>query len=233
MGSDLSILSLLAGASLIVKGVMLLLVAASLYSWYLIFFKRSQLAAARRRTRTFEERFWSGVELGELYRQVSQARLREGLEGLFVAGFGEFLRLRQQNGVDHEDILESSHRAMRASQLRELDRLEEGLATLATIGSTSPYIGLFGTVWGIMNSFQSLAGVQQATLAMVAPGIAEALIATAMGLFAAIPAVVAFNRFSADILRLDSNLDGFREEFVNILQRSAAQVVAPNRQAAV
>ncbi len=229
MGGELSIMALIANASLIVKIIMLILLMASIYSWYVIFQKRSQLAAARQQTADFEQRFWSGMELGELYRQVSRARVREGMEGLFVAGFGEFLRARQSPPPTHIDVVEASHRAMRAAQLRELERLELNLPMLATIGSTSPYVGLFGTVWGIMSSFQALAGVQQATLSMVAPGIAEALVATAMGLFAAIPAVVGYNRFSSEISRLDSGLDSFREEFVNILQRNAAEMRDPSQ----
>jgi len=222
MGGELSIITLIREATIVVQAVMLLLLWASVYSWYLIFHKRVQLQTAKKQTEEFEKRFWSGGDLAELYRQVSRARIREGMEGVFAAGFGEFLRIRQQVGASPEELVVAAHRAMKAAHLREIDRLEAGLPTLATTGSTSPYVGLFGTVWGIMHSFHGLGNAQQVTLAMVAPGISEALIATAIGLFAAIPAVIAYNRFSAELARLDSSLDGFREEFVNILQRSAA-----------
>jgi len=160
------------------------------------------------------------MELGELFRQTSRERVREGLASLFVAGFGEYVRLRQQPNPSPEECVEAATRAMRAAQLRETERLEEHLPMMATIGSVTPYVGLFGTVWGIMHSFQGLAKVQQATLSMVAPGISEALIATAMGLFAAIPAVVAYNRYASQIGTLISQMDGFRDEFANILQRN-------------
>ncbi|MDY6941951.1 MAG: protein TolQ [Pseudomonadota bacterium] len=225
MAPEVSILSLVLAASPLVKGVMGLLLLISIYSWYAILTKRAQLSKMRSQYKAFEQRFWSGIELGELYRQTSRERVREGMAALFVAGFGEFLRVRQLSSPGPEDQVEGAMRAMRAAQLRELERLETHLPTLATIGSTSPYIGLFGTVWGIMTSFQGLAGAQQATLSMVAPGIAEALIATAMGLFAAIPAVVAYNRFSAEMDRVDSGLDGFRDEFSNILQRHVGVTV--------
>jgi biopolymer transport protein TolQ len=217
---ETSIVSLILQASVLVQMIMALLLLASLFSWYVIFRKRSQLANARRLSRTFEDRFWSGMELGELFRQASRERVREGLASVFVAGFGEYVRLRQQPNPNPEECIQAANRAMRAAQLREIERLEEHLPSLATIGSVAPYVGLFGTVWGIMHSFQGLAKVQQATLSMVAPGISEALIATAMGLFAAIPAVVAYNRYAAQIGVLVTQMDGFRDEFSNILQRN-------------
>ncbi len=221
MPNEISIVSLVAHATLPVQIILLMLLAASVFSWYLMLLKRGELRAARGRLGAFEQRFWSGIDLGDLYRQLRVRGLAEGIESVFSAGFQEFLRLRQQGGVDQETITESARRAMDAAQAREMARLEDRLTWLATIGSTSPYVGLFGTVWGIMNAFMSLSGVQQATLALVAPGIAEALIATAVGLFAAIPAVVGYNRFSAEIDRLEGRYDGFRDEFTNILQRSA------------
>lgn len=217
---ETSIVSLILQASVLVQMIMALLLLASLFSWYVIFRKHSQLANARRLSRTFEDRFWSGMELGELFRQASRERVREGLASVFVAGFGEYVRLRQQPNPNPEECILAANRAMRAAQLRETERLEEHLPSLATIGSVTPYVGLFGTVWGIMHSFQGLAKVQQATLSMVAPGISEALIATAMGLFAAIPAVVAYNRYAAQIGVLVTQMDGFRDEFSNILQRN-------------
>jgi biopolymer transport protein TolQ len=216
----MSIVSLILHASVLVQMIMLSLLIASIYSWYVIFQKRAQLANARQLSRNFEDRFWSGMELGELFRQTSRERVREGLASLFVAGFGEYVRLRQQPNPSPEECVEAATRAMRAAQLRETERLEEHLPMMATIGSVTPYVGLFGTVWGIMHSFQGLAKVQQATLSMVAPGISEALIATAMGLFAAIPAVVAYNRYASQIATLISQMDGFRDEFANILQRN-------------
>jgi len=220
MASEISIPGLVAGASWPVQAVLLLLLAASVYSWYLIFAKLAELRATAGAARRFEQRFWSGVELSELYRQISERRSVTGPQCLFVAGFSEFLRLRERYDLGGEVLAESSSRAMRAAQAREIERLEARLPWLATIGSTSPYVGLLGTVWGIMNAFLAPSGARQATLAMVAPGIAEALIATAMGLFAAIPAVVAYNRFAADIEHIDSRLERFREELVNILARS-------------
>ncbi len=217
---EMSIVSLILHASVLVQMIMAVLLIASIYSWYVIFQKRAQLANARQLSRSFEDRFWSGMELGELFRQTSRERVREGMASLFVAGFGEYVRLRQQPNPSAEECVEAATRAMRAAQLRETERLEEHLPMMATIGSVTPYVGLFGTVWGIMHSFQGLAKVQQATLSMVAPGISEALIATAMGLFAAIPAVVAYNRYASQIGSLISQMDGFRDEFANILQRN-------------
>jgi biopolymer transport protein TolQ len=197
---------------------MVLLIGASVVSWAIILRKRRLLRQANATADEFEERFWSGVDLALLYKALDSAA-NTGMSAIFVSGFREFSRLRHQVGISGAHLLEGSRRAMRVAQLRETDRLEQNLATLATIGSTSPYVGLFGTVWGIMSAFQGLGSVQQATLAMVAPGIAEALIATAMGLFAAIPAVVAYNRYADQVSRLELRCDTFMEEFSTILQR--------------
>lgn len=222
--TDLSFSHLILNASLIVQLVMLLLLVVSLVSWTLIFRKGATLRSARTEAKQFEDRFWSGGDLSNLYRDVStQQATSAGLAGIFVAGFKEFARLRGQQGMDPMDVVEGAQRAMRVSLSRQIDELERHHSFLATVGSTSPYIGLFGTVWGIMNAFRGLANVQQATLAMVAPGIAEALIATAMGLFAAIPAVIAYNRFASEVERLISHYDAFLEEFSTILQRQAHQ----------
>jgi len=220
MIGDHSALDLILQASLIVQFVMALLVGASVVSWAIIFRKRQLLGAERLSADRFEEQFWSGGDLAALYKSL-EAGAPTGMAGVFVAGFREFSRLRKQAGIAGGQLLEGSRRAMRVAQLRETDRLEQNLSTLATIGSTSPYVGLFGTVWGIMSAFQGLGNVQQATLAMVAPGIAEALIATAMGLFAAIPAVVAYNRYADQVGRLELRYDAFMEEFSTILQRHA------------
>jgi biopolymer transport protein TolQ len=220
MIGDHSALDLILQASLIVQFVMALLVGASVMSWAIIFRKRQLLVAERQAADRFEDQFWSGGDLAGLYKSL-EAGSPTGMAGVFVAGFREFSRLRKQAGISGVQLLEGSRRAMRVAQLRETDRLEQNLSTLATIGSTSPYVGLFGTVWGIMSAFQGLGNVQQATLAMVAPGIAEALIATAMGLFAAIPAVVAYNRYADQVGRLELRYDAFMEEFSTILQRHA------------
>jgi biopolymer transport protein TolQ len=212
MIGDHSALDLILQASLIVQFVMALLVGASVVSWAIIFRKRTLLNAERLAADRFEEQFWSGGDLSALYKSL-EAGSPSGMSGVFVAGFREFSRLRKQAGIAGAQLLEGSRRAMRVAQLRETDRLEQNLSTLATIGSTSPYVGLFGTVWGIMSAFQGLGNVQQATLAMVAPGIAEALIATAMGLFAAIPAVIAYNRYADQVGRLELRYDAFMEEF--------------------
>jgi biopolymer transport protein TolQ len=222
MTTDMSLWSLFANASLLVQLVMMLLLLASLYSWTLIIQKYRLLKSARADAVTFENRFWSGIDLLELYRQVNKRRdSLEGLASLFEAGFGEYARLRKQEGLTGKDIVEGAQRSMRVVLSREIDRLEASLAFLATVGSTSPYVGLFGTVWGIMNSFRALGGAQHATLSMVAPGIAEALIATAMGLFAAIPAVVAYNRFANEVERLETRYETFNEEFSTLLHRQA------------
>jgi len=220
MIGDHSALDLILQASLIVQFVMALLVGASVVSWAIIFRKRQLLKTERVAADAFEDQFWSGGDLSGLYKSL-EGGSPTGMAGVFVAGFREFSRLRRQAGIGAAELLEGSRRAMRVAQLRETDRLEENLSTLATIGSTSPYVGLFGTVWGIMSAFQGLGNVQQATLAMVAPGIAEALIATAMGLFAAIPAVVAYNRYADQVGRLELRYDAFMEEFSTILQRHA------------
>jgi biopolymer transport protein TolQ len=222
MQTDLSFVHLITGASLTVQLVMLVLLLASIVSWHMIFAKRRALGNAREAADQFEERFWSGDDLGALYKQVT-ARRRDlsGMEHIFEAGFKEFARLRRQGGAEPMHVVEGAQRVMRVALSREIDALELHLSFLATVGSTSPYIGLFGTVWGIMNSFRSLGNVHQATIALVAPGIAEALIATAMGLFAAIPAVIAYNRYSNDVERLENRYDNFLEEFSTLLQRQA------------
>lgn len=222
MTADLSILELILNASIIVKLVMLTLLLASFTSWTMIFSKRSTLNKALRDADKFEDGFWSAEDLTPLYNKISGKRnSTNGMERIFESGFREFARLRKQKNIDAEAILEGSQRAMRVTMNKEIEIIETNLPFLATVGSTSPYIGLFGTVWGIMNSFRALGEVQQATISMVAPGISEALIATAMGLFAAIPAVIAYNRFSNDVERLISRYDIFTEEFASILHRYA------------
>ena len=216
---DLSIISLVANASVLVQLVMAALLLASLFSWYYIFIKRFQLRRSTAQADEFEKQFWSGAELSSLYHRANASRHAGTLERIFEAGFREFTKLTKQPGMDVASVMDGTRRAMRATYQREMDNLESHLAFLASVGSVSPYVGLFGTVWGIMNAFRGLANVAQATLGHVAPGIAEALIATAMGLFAAIPAVVAYNRFSGDVNRLAIRFDSFMEEFSNILQR--------------
>ena len=222
MTTDLSILSLITNASVLVQLVMFLLLVVSLMSWNIIFQKRKMLVHARQQADEFEERFWSGGDLSNLYNQVTTGRHGDsGMSVIFEAGFKEFARLRKQDGIDPRAVLEGSQRSMRVALSREIDKLELHLSFLATVGSTSPYVGLFGTVWGIMNSFRALGNVKQATISMVAPGIAEALVATAMGLFAAIPAVIGFNKFNTEMERLIGRYDAFLEEFSSILQRQA------------
>jgi len=222
MSADMSFFSLITGASLVVQLVMLLLLAVSMASWTMIFKRRSALIEARKASDEFEDRFWSGGDLAKLFREVSAgSQNATGIAGIFQAGFSEFARLRKQPNADPRAVVEGAQRVMRVALSRETDELETNLSFLATVGSTSPYVGLFGTVWGIMNSFRGLGSVQQATLQMVAPGIAEALVATAMGLFAAIPAVIAYNRYSNDVERLINRYDNFLEEFSTILQRQA------------
>jgi len=222
MQNDLSILRLVLEASLVVQLVMGLLLLASVASWAVIIQKNRLLNGARSQADGFEKEFWSGGDLNGLYRRISaRESASTGMAGIFEAGFREFSRLRKQEDLQASQVVEGARRAMLVSQMREADRLEQNLAFLATVGSTSPYVGLFGTVWGIMNAFIALGNVQQATLAMVAPGIAEALIATAMGLFAAIPAVIAYNRYADTVTRLESRYDTFMEEFSTILQRHA------------
>ncbi len=228
---DLSILSLVTNASLLVQVVMLLLILISLTSWTIIFRKWFAIRAAQSATNAFESEFWRGAELNSLYQNVSTSKGDPGpLARIFEAGMKEVRRARQKgvagaapgsNSGDSAAVLDPSSRAMRAAFQREMDALESSLAFLASAGSVSPYIGLFGTVWGIMNAFRGLANVQQATLAAVAPGIAEAQVATPIGRFAAIPAVVAYNRYSYDIDRLANRFETFTDEFSNILHRHA------------
>jgi biopolymer transport protein TolQ len=220
--ADLSLVSLILNASVLVQGVMALLLIVSMMSWTMIFQKARILKKARIAADEFEEKFWSGGDLNALYSQVTSGRAKQsGMAVIFESGFKEFVRLRKKESADAAAILDGAQRAMRVSLSREIDKLETSLPFLATVGSTSPYVGLFGTVWGIMNSFRALGNVKQATLAMVAPGIAEALIATAMGLFAAIPAVIGYNRYSADLERLIGRYQAFIEEFASILHRQA------------
>lgn len=218
--NSLNLLQLVLHASIPVQLVMLLLLFGSIASWVIIFRKKRVLDRAAREADQFEERFWSGAELSKLY-AGSTERNRDiaGLEAIFEAGFREFSRLRQRRGADSRMQLEGAQRAMRATGSREIDGLEHNLEFLANVGSISPYVGLFGTVWGIMISFQGLANMKEATIATVAPGISEALVATAMGLFAAIPAVWAYNRFATKVERMSVRYDAFSEEFSSILQR--------------
>ena len=222
MSNDLEIWQLIWHASVMVKMVMGILLAASIASWMIIFRKRQMLRLAEKGANDFEERFWSGTDLTRLYENITRdSATNTGMERLFEAGFREFARAREQKRMTPGEQVEAAERAMRISLARETERLELHLSFLATVGSTSPYIGLFGTVWGIMTSFHQLANVNQATIAMVAPGISEALIATAMGLFAAIPAVIAYNRYSNQVERLEGRYDNFTEEFSSILARQA------------
>ena len=218
----LALISILTHASLVVQLVMLLLLAASLVSWTMIFRKWSTFKTARRAAARFEGRFWSGSNINQMFKELSQNEDDlSGMDSVFVAGFKEYARLEKQKNIQPMEILEGVQRAMRVALTREIEYLELHLSFLATVGSISPYVGLFGTVWGIMNSFHALSAVQQATIASVAPGIAEALIATAMGLFAAIPAVIAYNRYSHDAETLFTRYEIFMEEFASILQRQA------------
>lgn len=223
ISEQLSPFELVLNASLIVQIVMALLLVASIVSWAIMLRKRAELKRARNDADRFEEVFWSGGDLSSMYRAIDQSRrVTRGMEAIFESGFREFTRLRQ-HAVPAAQLIEGSRRGMRVALLREADRLENGLSMLATIGSTSPYVGLFGTVWGIMNAFHGLGNVQQATLQMVAPGIAEALIATAMGLFAAIPAVIAYNRYADQVSRIEVRYDTFVEELSSILSRHGTQ----------
>lgn len=223
MHTDQSLISLFTNASLLVQMVMFLLLSASVISWTLIFQRWQLFAAARRSVDQFENTFWSGIELNKLYQKYSTVQEGEisGSQSIFLAGFKEFVRLRKQIGIQPGAVMEGTQRAMRVAMGREIERLEMHLPFLATVGSVSPYVGLFGTVWGIMNSFRALGSVQQATLSMVAPGISEALVATAMGLFAAIPAVVAYNRYSNRLQGFINRYEIFLEEFTSILHRQA------------
>lgn len=221
-GTDLSFLHLILNASLLVQLVMLSLVVVSFISWTMIFNKRVMLNKATKSADIFEGQFWSLEDLSPLYNRISNSRNPvTGMEKIFEAGFKEFAKLRGQENTQPDAVIEGAQRAMRIAMNKEIDILETNLSFLATVGSTSPYIGLFGTVWGIMNSFRALGNVQQASISLVAPGIAEALIATAMGLFAAIPAVIAYNRYSNDVERLISRYDIFMDEFSSILHRHA------------
>jgi Cell division and transport-associated protein TolQ (TC 2.C.1.2.1) len=225
--TELSITALILEASIVVQLVMLLLLAFSVVGWMMIFQRAKVIKTATQQALSFEDRFWSGVDLARLFQEVSaRAQNASGMEKIFHAGFKEFARLRKNESLSQQQMLDASYRAMRVVHSRELDSLESNLSFLATIGSISPYVGLFGTVWGIMNAFIGLGAVQQATLAMVAPGIAEALIATAMGLFAAIPAVIAYNRFSYRVEKLDNQYVNFMDELMAILQRQGSQTKA-------
>jgi biopolymer transport protein TolQ len=221
--AEASLWSFVVNAGPIVKLVMLLLIGASIVSWSFIFQRSSYLKQARQAVNRFEDQFWSGSDLNKLYDGLAKRNAElHGMENIFHAGFREYTRLNQRPGVSQEALMDGTERAMRVAKAREMDKLEQHLSFLATVGSTSPYVGLFGTVWGIMTSFQGLIGTaQQATIAMVAPGISEALIATAMGLFAAIPAVIAYNRFNNQVERLTNTYETFQEEFTNVLYRQA------------
>ena len=222
MSAEFSVFDLVLHASLLVKFVMLILLGFSVACWSMIFQRQKVIKVAQQQLKSFEDKFWSGADLSKLYIEVSAQSNITGIESLFIAGFKEFAKLRKSNMNTPQAVVDGTHRAMRVSLSREVDELETHLTFMATVGSISPYIGLFGTVWGIMNSFIGLGAVQQATLASVAPGIAEALIATAMGLFAAIPAVMAFNRFSHHVEKLENNYINFIDEFSSILQRQSA-----------
>jgi biopolymer transport protein TolQ len=219
--NDDSLITLIFNASVPVQLVMLVLLVASVFSWALMYVKHGYVRQSQTEAKTFEGRFWSGINLSDLFAQLSVRQERRfGLEAIFENGFREFARARKAE-LDNSEVVRSAHRAMKVSMSREIEMLENNLTFLATVGSVSPYVGLFGTVWGIMESFRALAGVQQATLAMVAPGISEALIATAMGLLAAIPAVVAYNKFTSEIDAMIVRYENFLEEFTGILQRQA------------
>ncbi|MBT7369269.1 MAG: protein TolQ, partial [Gammaproteobacteria bacterium] len=218
MNEPLSIVDLILNASIVVQVVMAILIMASLASWVMIFQRGFALTAIRNDAAEFEIEFWSGKDLGLLYKELDEQESDLiGLENIFSSGFKEFSRSRQQEGVDPDRLMQNVQRAMRVALSREEERLETHLTFLATVGSTSPYIGLFGTVWGIMNSFRGLATVNQASLSVVAPGISEALVATAIGLFAAIPAVIAYNRFSAQVEVILNRFEAFTDEFSSIL----------------
>ncbi len=224
--NDMSLISLITGASLPVQLVMAILLITSLFSWWYIFIKVATIKRAETESEEFENKFWGGGDLNKLYEAVTAGRRKpQGMASIFEAGFKEFVRHKQQANIeskmDISDVMEGSRRAMRAAYNRELDDLDAHLPFLASVGSVSPYIGLFGTVWGIMNAFRGLSNVAQATLSQVAPGIAEALVATAIGLFAAIPAVIAYNRFASSVDRLSVRYESFMEEFTNILQRKS------------
>ena len=227
MNQDLSIVTLVLHASLIVQIVMAGLLIVSLASWSAIFAKMVALRKVRAGNDDFEREFWAGKSLNDLYADAAQKASSSPMERIFASGMREFMKLREKRVADAGMLLDGARRAMRASLQRELDVIELNLSFLASVGSVSPYVGLFGTVWGIMHAFIGLSNLQQVTLATVAPGIAEALVATAIGLFAAIPAVIAYNRFARDIDRIAIQLETFIEEFSNILQRSASQSAVP------
>ena len=230
MGEQLSIWSLVLEASLLVQLVMLSLMLASIFSWSMILQRVGVFRRAHSELLAFEDEFWSGVDLGQLYRAGTnrgESESIEGVEAIFRAGFKEFSRLRQQGNIDSDAIMAGAERAMRVALAREEEHLERHLPFLANVGSASPYVGLFGTVWGVMGAFRGLANTHQATLASVAPGISEALIATAMGLFAAIPAVIAYNRFSARVDMLSNRYENFADEFTSILHRQVHTAPKP------
>lgn len=222
VGSGINFVDLILEASVLVQLVMLALVGMSIMSWAIIFQRKKAISDALLNAKRFEQKFWSGIDLSKLYNEISSRSSATGIEALFVAGFKEFARHKKTSFQSASIVMEGTHRSMRVALSREIEKLESSLSFLATVGSISPYIGLFGTVWGIMNAFIALGEVKQATLQMVAPGIAEALIATAMGLFAAIPAVIAYNRFANSVEKLESHYINFTEEFANILHRQAA-----------
>lgn len=221
MPEQLSIFELIANASLLVQAVMAMLLLASVASWVMIFQRFFALRRVQGEIEDFEEHFWSGIDLRQLYTDLEKEESLTGIETVFFSGFKEYTRLSEQATGDAEAVMQGVQRAMRIALTREEERLETHLPFLATVGSTSPYVGLFGTVWGIMNSFRSLANMSQATLASVAPGISEALVATAMGLFAAIPAVIGYNRFSARVEALMNRYEAFSDELIGILHRVA------------
>jgi biopolymer transport protein TolQ len=223
MNQDMSILTLVLNASFVVQIVMVLLIGVSIASWAAIFRKLFALKKVNALNEDFERDFWSGKNLNELYAAATQNAKSAGpMERIFASGMREYQKLRERRIADPGTLMDGARRAMRASFQREMDVVESNLSFLASVGSVSPYVGLFGTVWGIMHAFTGLASLQQVTLASVAPGIAEALVATAIGLFAAIPAVIAYNRFARDIDRIAIRLETFIEEFCNILQRNVA-----------
>lgn len=222
VANDMSLFTLIAGASVPVQLVMAVLIITSLISWWYIFIKVFTIKRAETNAESFESAFWTGGDLNKLYEGISSTRRKpQGMASIFEAGFKEYIRHKQQGRMEVSDVMEGARRAMRAAYNRELDDLDAHLPFLASVGSVSPYIGLFGTVWGIMNAFRGLANSAQATLSQVAPGIAEALVATAIGLFAAIPAVIAYNRFSSGVDRMAVRYESFMEEFTNILQRKS------------
>ncbi len=232
MNEQMSIIGLIFHASFVVQLVMLMLVAASVMSWVIIFQRGRLLSATRQQMQAFEDRFWSGIDLNDLYRECQKEPEKSSAEVVFIAGLKEFGKLRQQKSIEPEAAMAGVQRAMRVAITRENEKLDHNLPLLATIGSTSPYIGLFGTVWGIMHSFHGLANVKQATIATVAPGISEALIATAMGLLAAIPAVIFYNRFASRVDQLNTALYTFADEFSSLLYRQAHKLHQTHREPA-